>query len=170
MGKRKAEKDETVGVMIFSTIETEAPDLSLHEVWVEQPELNSCHFRHQIWLFPFCCVTGNRNVSSLAGLPKPWMTGWRRSSLWATSTGKDAQAVCTHNTSTNDCLPLIMLGALSTFIQSAISFWSSPALPKEYQRIGKAFQNLSTVFTSSGYQGTANTSALWIGSRYGCLD
>lgn len=32
MGKRKAEKDETVGVMIFSTIEAEAPDLSLHEV------------------------------------------------------------------------------------------------------------------------------------------
>lgn len=32
MGKRKAEKDETVGVMIFSTIETEAPDLSLHDV------------------------------------------------------------------------------------------------------------------------------------------
>lgn len=34
-GKRKAEKDETVGVMIFSTIETEAPDLGVHEVWVE---------------------------------------------------------------------------------------------------------------------------------------
>uniref|UniRef100_A0A674N688 Sorting nexin 9b n=1 Tax=Takifugu rubripes TaxID=31033 RepID=A0A674N688_TAKRU len=31
-GKRKAEKDETVGVMIFSTIETEAPDLGAHEV------------------------------------------------------------------------------------------------------------------------------------------
>ena len=30
-----------------------------------------------------------------------------------------------------------------------------PALPKEYQRIGKAFQNLSSVFSSSGYQGTA---------------
>uniref|UniRef100_A0A4W5NJJ5 Sorting nexin 9 n=1 Tax=Hucho hucho TaxID=62062 RepID=A0A4W5NJJ5_9TELE len=28
-------------------------------------------------------------------------------------------------------------------------------LPKEYQRIGKAFQNLSSVFTSSGYQGEA---------------
>lgn len=32
MGKRKAEKDETVGVMIFSTIEPEAPDLDLLEV------------------------------------------------------------------------------------------------------------------------------------------
>uniref|UniRef100_A0A3Q3WZ37 Sorting nexin n=1 Tax=Mola mola TaxID=94237 RepID=A0A3Q3WZ37_MOLML len=31
MGKRKAEKDETVGVMIFSTIEPEAPDLDLLE-------------------------------------------------------------------------------------------------------------------------------------------
>ncbi len=30
----------------------------------------------------------------------------------------------------------------------------STALQKEYQRIGKAFQNLSSVFTSSGYQGT----------------
>lgn len=29
----------------------------------------------------------------------------------------------------------------------------SAALPKEYQRIGKAFQNLSSVFSSSGYQG-----------------
>lgn len=34
MGKRKAEKDETVGVMIFTTIEPEAPDLDLVEVWV----------------------------------------------------------------------------------------------------------------------------------------
>lgn len=33
MGKRKAEKDETVGVMIFSTIEPEGlPDLDLLEV------------------------------------------------------------------------------------------------------------------------------------------
>lgn len=34
MGKRKAEKDETVGVMVFSTMEPEAPDLDLIEVWV----------------------------------------------------------------------------------------------------------------------------------------
>lgn len=32
MGKRKAEKDETVGVMIFSTIEPEAPDMDVIEV------------------------------------------------------------------------------------------------------------------------------------------
>lgn len=35
---------------------------------------------------------------------------------------------------------------------SSVSF-PSAALPKEYQRIGKAFQNLSSVFNSSGYQG-----------------
>ena len=35
MGKRKAEKDETVGVMIFSTIEPEGPDLDPVEVWVK---------------------------------------------------------------------------------------------------------------------------------------
>lgn len=31
-GKRKAEKDETVGVMIFSTMEPEAPDLDMVEM------------------------------------------------------------------------------------------------------------------------------------------
>ncbi|XP_048153888.1 sorting nexin-9 isoform X2 [Corvus hawaiiensis] len=31
-GKRKAEKDETVGVMIFSTVEPEAPDLDMVEI------------------------------------------------------------------------------------------------------------------------------------------
>lgn len=31
-GKRKAEKDELVGVMIFSTMEPEAPDLELIEM------------------------------------------------------------------------------------------------------------------------------------------
>lgn len=31
-GKRKAEKDELVGVMIFSTMEPEAPDLDLLEM------------------------------------------------------------------------------------------------------------------------------------------
>uniref|UniRef100_A0A8C7SBE4 Sorting nexin 9b n=1 Tax=Oncorhynchus mykiss TaxID=8022 RepID=A0A8C7SBE4_ONCMY len=67
-GKRKAEKDEDVGVMIFSSIEPEAPDLDPIEVIYSQ---------------------------------------WART------------------------------------------------LPKEYQRIGKAFQNLSSVFTSSGYQGEA---------------
>lgn len=31
-GKRKAEKDETVGVMIFSTMEPDAPDLDMVEM------------------------------------------------------------------------------------------------------------------------------------------
>lgn len=31
-GKRKAEKDETVGVLIFSTMEPEAPDLDMVEM------------------------------------------------------------------------------------------------------------------------------------------
>jgi len=31
-GKRKAEKDETVGVLVFSTMEPEAPDLDMVEM------------------------------------------------------------------------------------------------------------------------------------------
>lgn len=39
MGKRKAEKDETVGVMIFTTIEPEGlPDMDLLEVYVDTPD------------------------------------------------------------------------------------------------------------------------------------
>lgn len=34
-GKRKAEKDETVGVLIFNTIEPDAPELDPLEVWVQ---------------------------------------------------------------------------------------------------------------------------------------
>lgn len=40
-GKRKAEKDELVGVMIFSTMEPEAPDLDLIEMWETLPDLPS---------------------------------------------------------------------------------------------------------------------------------
>lgn len=36
-----------------------------------------------------------------------------------------------------------------------ISYQFLPALPKEYQKIGKALQSLAAVFSSSGYQGTA---------------
>lgn len=36
----------------------------------------------------------------------------------------------------------------------------SQALQKEYQKIGKAFQNLSTVFTTSGYTGNCCTQIL----------
>ncbi|AWP20014.1 putative sorting nexin-9 [Scophthalmus maximus] len=93
MGKRKAEKDETVGVMIFSTIEPEATDLD--PVEVEQ----KCE---QFSRFTKAMDDGVKEILTVGN------EHWKR---------------CTG------------------------------PLPKEYQRIGKAFQNLSSVFTSSGYQG-----------------
>ncbi|XP_061602359.1 sorting nexin-9b isoform X4 [Cololabis saira] len=95
MGKRKAEKDETVGVMIFATIEPEAADLDLVEV--EQK-----------------CEQFSRFTKSMDDGVKEILTVGNEH--WKRCTGP---------------------------------------LPKEYQRIGKAFQNLSSVFTSSGYQGEA---------------
>ncbi|XP_053470126.1 sorting nexin-9b isoform X1 [Ictalurus furcatus] len=96
MGKRKAEKDETVGVMIFSTIEPEGlPDLDLLEV--EQK-----------------CEQFSRFTKSMDDGVKDLLTVGNEH--WKRCTGP---------------------------------------LPKEYQRIGKAFQNLSSVFTSSGYEGEA---------------
>uniref|UniRef100_A0A3Q0R9M8 Sorting nexin n=1 Tax=Amphilophus citrinellus TaxID=61819 RepID=A0A3Q0R9M8_AMPCI len=95
MGKRKAEKDETVGVMIFSTMEPEAPDLDLLEV--EQK-----------------CEQFSRFTKAMDDGVKEVLTVGHEH--WKRCTGP---------------------------------------LPKEYQRIGKAFQNLSSVFTSSGYQGEA---------------
>lgn len=95
MGKRKAEKDETVGVMIFSTIEPEAPDLD--PVEVEQK-----------------CEQFSRFTKAMDDGVKEILTVGHEH--WKRCTGP---------------------------------------LPKEYQRIGKAFQNLSSVFTSSGYQGEA---------------
>uniref|UniRef100_A0A668AHE3 Sorting nexin 9 n=1 Tax=Myripristis murdjan TaxID=586833 RepID=A0A668AHE3_9TELE len=92
-GKRKAEKDETVGVMIFSTIEPEAPDLDPIEV--EQ----KCE---QFSRFTRAMDDGVKEILTVG------QEHWKR---------------CTG------------------------------PLPKEYQRIGKAFQNLSSVFNSSGYQG-----------------
>ncbi|KAM7395408.1 hypothetical protein PAMA_006933 [Pampus argenteus] len=92
-GKRKAEKDETVGVMIFTTIEPEAPDLDPAEV--EQ----KCE---QFSRFTKAMDDGVKEILTVGN------EHWKR---------------CTG------------------------------PLPKEYQRIGKAFQNLSSVFTSSGYQG-----------------
>ncbi|KAM3602938.1 uncharacterized protein V6R79_013554 [Siganus canaliculatus] len=92
-GKRKAEKDETVGVMIFSTIEPEAPDLELVEV--DQK-----------------CEQFSRFTKAMDDGVKEILTVGHEH--WKRCTGP---------------------------------------LPKEYQRIGKAFQNLSSVFTSSGYQG-----------------
>uniref|UniRef100_A0A8C2X8I5 Sorting nexin n=1 Tax=Cyclopterus lumpus TaxID=8103 RepID=A0A8C2X8I5_CYCLU len=93
-GKRKAEKDETVGVMVFSTIEPEAADLD--PVEVEQ----KCE---QFSRFTKAMDDGVKEILTVGN------EHWKR---------------CTG------------------------------PLPKEYQRIGKAFQNLSSVFTSSGYQGT----------------
>lgn len=113
--------------------------------------------------------SGTRNASSSAGLPKPWTTEWRKSSRWDTSTGRDAQAVRIHVlphtghafiSYCNYCLyPYVslfcQLGKKSLFSRCmcAHDIFLPTALPKEYQRIGKAFQNLSSVFTSSGYQG-----------------
>ncbi|XP_026113990.1 sorting nexin-9 isoform X2 [Carassius auratus] len=96
MGKRKAEKDETVGVMVFSTIEPEGlPDLDLTEV--EQK-----------------CEQFNRFTKAMDDGVKDLLTVGNEH--WKRCTGP---------------------------------------LPKEYQRIGKAFQNLSSVFISSGYEGEA---------------
>ncbi|XP_061742202.1 sorting nexin-9b isoform X2 [Nerophis ophidion] len=92
-GKRKAEKDETVGVMIFTTIEPEAADLD--PVEVEQK-----------------CEQFSRFTKAMDDGVKEILTVGHEH--WKRCTGP---------------------------------------LPKEYQRIGKAFQNLSSVFTSSGYQG-----------------
>ncbi|XP_074471996.1 sorting nexin-9b isoform X1 [Sebastes fasciatus] len=92
-GKRKAEKDETVGVMVFSTIESEGADLDPAEV--EQ----KCE---QFSRFTKAMDDGVKEILTVGN------EHWKR---------------CTG------------------------------PLPKEYQRIGKAFQNLSSVFTSSGYQG-----------------
>ncbi|XP_072542230.1 sorting nexin-9b isoform X2 [Salminus brasiliensis] len=96
MGKRKAEKDETIGVMIFSTIEPEGlPDLDLLEV--EQK-----------------CEQFSRFTKAMDDGVKDLLTVGNEH--WKRCTGP---------------------------------------LPKEYQRIGKAFQNLSSVFNSSGYEGEA---------------
>uniref|UniRef100_A0A8C6KSE5 Sorting nexin n=1 Tax=Nothobranchius furzeri TaxID=105023 RepID=A0A8C6KSE5_NOTFU len=92
-GKRKAEKDETVGVMIFSTIEPEAPDLDPLDVEKK-------------------CEQFSRFTKAMDDSVKEILTVGQEH--WKRCTGP---------------------------------------LPKEYQRIGKAFQNMSTVFTSSGYQG-----------------
>lgn len=44
------------------------------------------------------------------------------------------------------------LGALQ-MLRELIHSPFLPALPKEYQKIGKALQSLAAVFSSSGYQG-----------------
>ncbi|XP_039979060.1 sorting nexin-9-like isoform X2 [Xiphias gladius] len=92
-GKRKAEKDETVGPIIFSLIEPEAAELDA--VQVEQ----RCE---QYSRFTKSMEDGVRELLNIG------QTHWKR---------------CTG------------------------------PLPKEYERIGRAFRNLSTVFNSSKYPG-----------------
>ncbi|CAH2251554.1 sorting nexin-9 isoform X1 [Pelobates cultripes] len=93
IGKRKAEKDETVGCMIFSVMEPDAPDLDMIEV--EQ----KCE---AVSKFTKAMDDGVKDLLNVG------QEHWKR---------------CTG------------------------------PLPKEYQKIGKALQNLSQVFSSSGYQG-----------------
>ncbi|XP_072265472.1 sorting nexin-9 [Pyxicephalus adspersus] len=92
-GKRKAEKDELVGSMIFSTIEPEGPELDMIEV--EQK-----------------CEAVSRFTRAMDDGVKDLL-----------NVGQEHWKRCTG------------------------------PLPKEYQKIGKALQNLSLVFSSSGYQG-----------------
>ncbi|KAK6304824.1 sorting nexin-9 isoform X2 [Coregonus clupeaformis] len=94
-GKRRAEKDECVGPMIFSTIDPEAPELDLIEV-EQKCELFSKFTKEMDDGVKDLLIVGNLH--------------WKR---------------CTGS------------------------------LRKEYQRIGKAFQNLSSVFNTSGYAGEA---------------
>uniref|UniRef100_A0AAZ3RAX9 Sorting nexin n=1 Tax=Oncorhynchus tshawytscha TaxID=74940 RepID=A0AAZ3RAX9_ONCTS len=89
-GKRRAEKDECVGPMVFSLIDPEAPELDIIEVYV-------CRFTKEM-------DDGVKDLLNVGNIH------WKR---------------CTG------------------------------PLRKEYQKIGKAFQNLSSVFNTSGYTGEA---------------
>lgn len=143
----------------------------------------SIHVHLVLFTVTTCSLSiGNINVISSAGLLKQWMTVWRKFSPWDMSTGRDVQAVCTHYAEAKwmfyptQTTPLLC-AVMNVYIKERFIMWSilstwknfmntmcvsvfmvplfpSAALPKEYQRIGKAFQNLSSVFTSSGYQGT----------------
>ncbi|XP_072363713.1 palmitoyltransferase ZDHHC14 isoform X6 [Scyliorhinus torazame] len=93
LGKRKTEKDDIVGVMVFSTVEPPAEDIGLLEA------------EQKVELFSKFTKTMDDGVKELLNVGQEH---WKR---------------CTG------------------------------ALPKEYQKIGKALQNLSQVFTTSGYEG-----------------
>uniref|UniRef100_A0A8C7DU77 Sorting nexin 9a n=1 Tax=Oncorhynchus kisutch TaxID=8019 RepID=A0A8C7DU77_ONCKI len=94
-GKRRAEKDECVGPMVFSLIDPEAPELDIIEV-EQKCELFS-RFTKEM-------DDGVKDLLNVGNIH------WKR---------------CTG------------------------------PLRKEYQKIGKAFQNLSSVFNTSGYTGEA---------------
>ncbi|XP_051868945.1 sorting nexin-9b [Pristis pectinata] len=93
LGKRKTEKDDVVGVMIFSTVEPPAEDIGLLDA------------EQKVELFSKFTKAMDDGVKDLLNVGQEH---WKR---------------CTG------------------------------ALPKEYQKIGKALQNLSQVFTTSGYEG-----------------
>ncbi|XP_048344110.1 sorting nexin-9 isoform X1 [Sphaerodactylus townsendi] len=95
-GKRKAEKDEIVGVMVFSAMEPEAPDLDMIEI--EQK----------------CDAVGRFTKAMDDGVKELLTVG---NEHWKRCTGP---------------------------------------LPKEYQKIGKALQNLALVFSTSAYQGESD--------------
>ncbi|XP_042182168.1 sorting nexin-9 [Oncorhynchus tshawytscha] len=95
-GKRRAEKDECVGPMVFSLIDPEAPELDIIEVYGAVCELFS-RFTKEM-------DDGVKDLLNVGNIH------WKR---------------CTG------------------------------PLRKEYQKIGKAFQNLSSVFNTSGYTGEA---------------
>ncbi|NP_001120544.1 sorting nexin-9 [Xenopus tropicalis] len=108
IGKRKAEKDEIVGSMIFSTVEPEAQDLDMTEV--EQK-----------------CEAVSRFTRAMDDGVKELLTVGQEH--WKRCTGP---------------------------------------LPKEYQKIGKALQTLSQVFSTSGYQGETelNSAIIEAGKTY----
>lgn len=93
LGKRKTEKDDVVGVMIFSTVEPPPEDIGLLDA------------EQKVELFSKFTKAMDDGVKDLLNVGQEH---WKR---------------CTG------------------------------ALPKEYQKIGKALQNLSQVFTTSGYEG-----------------
>ncbi|XP_060687577.1 sorting nexin-9b isoform X2 [Hemiscyllium ocellatum] len=93
LGKRKTEKDDVVGIMIFSTMEPPAEDIGLLEA------------EQKVEMFSKFTKAMDDGVKELL------------------SVGQEHWKSC------------------------------AGALPKEYQKMGKALQNLSQVFATSGYEG-----------------
>ncbi|XP_059504464.1 sorting nexin-9 isoform X2 [Stegostoma tigrinum] len=93
LGKRKTEKDDVVGIMIFSTVEPPAEDISLLEA------------EQKVEMFSKFTKAMDDGVKELLGVGQEH---------WKSCAG---------------------------------------ALPKEYQKMGKALQNISQVFATSGYEG-----------------
>ncbi|XP_061480211.1 sorting nexin-9 isoform X2 [Rhineura floridana] len=129
-GKRKAEKDEIVGVMVFSTMEPEAPDLDMIEI--EQK----------------CDAVGRFTKAMDDGVKELLTVGHEH---WKRCTGRlDATVDTTSQGQATESPvhPLIKVNELMAP--------RGQALPKEYQKIGKALQGLALVFGTSGYQGESD--------------